>query len=360
MSMAESKPNEYGVVRGNESDVERFRRVLKGRVAFVLVAGNTRTAEIAGITVAGANPELVRYTPPADAELVMLGKCLSIKGVPATPDGKPTPALISRTALRLIPIPKFVCDAGMSVKPKIPHFSLNGEVGGNIKVEDALRMEVVEGMVENGKLIGKEISKLVDCVIIGETIPAGTTTAAAVMKAMGCNPKVSSSMPENPVKLKMSVVEEAVKRVESDNPMEVLSKVGDPVLAAILGISLGAVNGGKYVLLAGGTQMVAASLLISKFRNDERIAIATTSYVASDPNADFSISPFPVFFADPMLGKSEYPGLAAYGEGFVKEGVGAGGLTFLAYSRGVEPEMFLKEVEKDYENIVLKPGGKDK
>jgi NaMN:DMB phosphoribosyltransferase len=47
-----------------------------------------------------------------------------------------------------------------------------------------------------------------------------------------------------------------------------------------------------------------------------------------------------------------YPGLKAYEEGFVKEGVGAGGLTLLTYVRGVAPETFLKEVERDYEEIV--------
>ncbi|MFN3136022.1 MAG: TIGR00303 family protein, partial [Candidatus Kryptonium sp.] len=39
-------------------------------VIFVLVIGNTKTAEIPGITVAGANPDLIKYTPPADAELL--------------------------------------------------------------------------------------------------------------------------------------------------------------------------------------------------------------------------------------------------------------------------------------------------
>ncbi len=81
--------------------------------------------------------------------------------------------------------------------------------------------------------------------------------------------------------------------------------------------------------------------------------IATTKYVANDGTADLSLSPFPVVAADPMLGQSKYSGLRAYEEGFVKEGVGAGGMTAVAYARGIAPEKFVAEVERDYERIVL-------
>jgi NaMN:DMB phosphoribosyltransferase len=120
-------------------------------------------------------------------------------------------------------------------------------------------------------------------------------------------------------------------------------------MVGVAGIALGSE---KPVILAGGTQMVAISNLIARMGEVEAI-IATTKYVASDSTADLSLSPFPVIAADPMLGKSQYPGLRAYEEGFVKEGVGAGGMTFVAYARGITPEEFLKEVEMDYERIVL-------
>ena len=81
--------------------------------------------------------------------------------------------------------------------------------------------------------------------------------------------------------------------------------------------------------------------------------IATTKYVALDPNADLSLSPYPVVVVDPMLGKSKYDGLKAYEGGFVKEGVGAGALTLVANLRGIGEETFLREIEKDYRKIVL-------
>ncbi|MEM4565569.1 MAG: TIGR00303 family protein [Archaeoglobaceae archaeon] len=313
----------------------------------VLVVGNTKTAEIAGITVAGASEELIKYTPPADAELLYHGRCLSIDSIPATPDGKPTPALISYTALRLTKIPLLVIDSGLMVKPKIPYVTLSAPVGENIARERAMRKEDVGKVVENGKILGKELSKIVDTIIIGESIPAGTTTAGAVLKALGFEPKVSSSMPNNPVELKTKVINEAVKRVRSKDPIEIISAVGDPVIAGIYGI----LSGCKKALLAGGTQMVAVANLAKSLGCE--FAIATTEFVANDKTADLSLAPCEVFVAKIPLANSRYPGLRAYAEGFVKEGVGAGGMSFVAYQKGIKEDEFLKEIERDYEKIVL-------
>ncbi|MEM0203091.1 MAG: TIGR00303 family protein [Archaeoglobaceae archaeon] len=314
---------------------------------FVLVIGNTKTAEVPGITVAGANPELIKYTPPADAELLYHGRCLSINSIPATPDGKPTPALITYTALRLTKIPLLVVDSGLMIKPKIPYVTLSAPVGENIAKERAMRREDVEKVIENGKILGKELSKVVDTLVIGESIPAGTTTAGAVLKALGFEPKVSSSMPNNPVELKTRVINEAVKRVRDKDPIEVISAVGDPVIAGIYGI----LSGCKKALLAGGTQMVAVANLAKNLRCE--FAIATTEFVANDKSADLSLAPCRVFVAKIPLANSRYPGLRAYAEGFVKEGVGAGGMSFVAYQRGVKEDEFLREIERDYEKIVL-------
>ncbi|MCS7118893.1 MAG: TIGR00303 family protein [Archaeoglobaceae archaeon] len=318
------------------------------KALFILVIGNTKTAEIPGITVAGANPELIKYTPPADAELLYHGKCISIESIPATPDGKPTPALLTFTALRLTKIPLLVVDSGLIVKPKIPHITLGAPVGENIAKFRAMEKEDVEKVVKNGKILGEQLSKLASLLIVGESIPAGTTTAGAALKALGFEPRVSSSMPDNPVDLKRKVIDEAVKRVHSKDPIEIISAVGDPVMAGIFGI----LNGCRRVLLAGGTQMVAIANLAKSL--DCEVSIVTTEFVANDKNADLSLAPCEVFVTKIPLARSRYPGLRAYADGFVKEGVGAGGMTFLAYKKGIKEEEFLKEVERDYERIVLK------
>ena len=336
----------YEVLKG-----EDFSELLKGDVSFVLCIGNTKTAEIPGITVAGANPELIKFTPPADAELLYYGRCKSIPFPPATPDGKPTPALITYTALRLTNPQLVVVDSGLIVKPKIPYFSINAPVGENIAERDAMEIERVKESFEYAKIIGKEISKLCDVLMIAESIPAGTTTAGAVLKALGKEPKVSSSMPENPVEIKMRVIEKAVERVDSEDPLEIVAKVGDPVMVGVAGIALGSK---KPVVLAGGTQMAAVANLMKLLDEKFEINIATTSYIARDKTADIlEITPEDanIIAADPLLKDSSKEGLRAYEEGFVKEGVGMGGATLLAYVKGYG-EVFLKEIEKDYEKIV--------
>ncbi|MDQ4073548.1 MAG: phosphoribosyltransferase, partial [Thermoproteota archaeon] len=79
---------------------------------FLLNLSYTETASIPGLSVAGANTELIKFTPPADAEYLQYGKCKCIKTVPATPDGKPTPALITKTAIETADIPMMVIDSG--------------------------------------------------------------------------------------------------------------------------------------------------------------------------------------------------------------------------------------------------------
>ncbi len=337
----------FRIVKG-----EDFSELLKGDVSFVLCIGNTKTAEIPGITVAGANPELIKFTPPADAELLYYGECKIIPFPPATPDGKPTPALITHTALKLTDVQLFVVDSGLVLKPRIPHATINAPVGENIAEGDAMGLDRVLESFEYAKILGREISKNCDVVMIAESIPAGTTTAGAVLKALGIEAKVSSSMPENPVELKAKVIDKAVSRVNTDDPLEIVAKVGDPVIVGVSGIALGS---RKPVILAGGTQMAAVSHVVRRINEKFEVNIATTVYVAEDETADIvSITPEDanVIAVDPGLGSSSKEGLRAYAQGFVKEGVGAGGSTLLAYVRGWSAEEFLKEVEKNYEKIV--------
>ena len=321
----------YEVIKG---DAERHLKLLKGKVAFVFTIGNTKTAEIGGITVAGENPELIKYTPPADVELLYYGECKSIATIPATPDGKPTPALITYTALNLVDAPFFVVDSGLMIKPKIPYISIDAPIGDNIVEARAMDYDRVLDALNNAKTFGMQMSKHADIVMIGESIPAGTTTAAAVLKALGLNAAVSSSMPENPVELKMRVVDETLRRMnKTDDPLEIVAEVGDPVMVGVIGLALGVANSKKPVVLAGGTQMVAIANVLSKLGEVDAI-IATTSYVANDKNADMNLSPYPVVSVDLGLDKSEKDGLRAYAQGFVKEGVGAGGAALLAYVNG--------------------------
>jgi uncharacterized protein (TIGR00303 family) len=351
------------IVASHKLAIKRF--AAKNPV-FVCVISYTTTSEIPGLTVAGANPELVKYTSPADAEFLYYGRCRCIDAVPATPDGKPTPALITRAALQVAKIPFLVVDAGAKVKPSIPCVSFGLEPGRNIMNENAMDYSMVRQAFEHGELLGRQLATLSDLVVIGESIPGGTTTALAVLSALGIDARfrVSSSMPENPHSLKNSVVASAIKRAgrSVSSPFEAVAAFGDPMMPSVAGIASGALEAGARVMLAGGTQMSAVVAILKRLDKPlSRVCIGTTIYVAKDPTADLAglvgaaSRQVPVLSCDLHLDKSTKPGLQAFAKGFVKEGVGAGGASIAAMltSKGrITGEKLLKAIEKEYETSI--------
>lgn len=358
-------------VIGDEFKISRFIENLKGKEpVFICTMSNTMTATVPGLTVAGANPDLIKYTPPADVELVYYGECKCIPGVPATPDGKPTPAIITMSALKLAEVPFFVVEAGCEVKPHAPYISLNiPGPGGNIKTGKALDKGVVEKSIGYAELLGRNFADLADYLVLGETLPGGTTTALGVLMGLGIDArgKVSSSMPENPHEIKNRVVEEGMRaagiRIGSlrNDPLGAIATLGDPMMISVVGMALGAAPK-VPVILAGGTQMTAVVALISRIRPDtlNNIAIGTTKYIVEDSTSSIQwlidqSADIPIFGADPGLGKSHKKGLRAFGHGFVREGVGAGGATLTAMlkSKGkITTDIVRAEIESNYERIV--------
>lgn len=191
---------------------EIFARELLGKSPlFACVIGTTNTAKIRNISAAGKNPEFTDYTPPADVELLLLGSCKCIPEVPVTPEGIPTPALITRSMLKLSNIPTIVVNSGVKVKPSVPFVELGGTPGEDIRTGKAVQN--VDGVLERAKGLGTELSKSTEYLVVGESIPGGTTTALGVLLAMGVNAqgKVSSSMPDNPHELKLRAVRDGLK-----------------------------------------------------------------------------------------------------------------------------------------------------
>ncbi len=348
------------------SSVEKFA---SSNPFFVCVVSHTETSEIPGLTVAGANPELVKYTAPADAEFLYYGRCKCIAGVPATPDGKPTPALITRAALKSANIPLLVVEAGTKIKPSIPCIPLGVGPGRNITLKDAMTMSDVEKTFEYCSMVGRELAKASDLIVVGESIPGGTTTALAVLSALGVDArfKVSSSMPENPHNLKNQVVASALQRAGSSikSAFEAVSLVGDPMMPAVAGIASGAMSAGSKVLLAGGTQMTAILAILKDMGSRmDNVCIGTTTYVAKDPSSDLeglvrNISPnVPVFSCNLHLDQSKKPGLQAFARGFVKEGVGAGGAAISAMLKTggrIDGKMMMGFIEQEYEISIERP-----
>jgi len=352
----------------NKCKGKAFLKKSSGRKPlFVCAIGTTETAKIPGISAAAKHPELVDYTPPADVELLLLGKCKCIQGVPVTPEGIPTPALITVSALRLADIPALAVSGGLGIQPYVPFLKLGAKPGRDIRTGKAV--DNAEEILQRAKLAGEDLSKTADYLTVSESIPGGTTTALGVLLAMGINAKgkVSSSMPRNPHGLKIKTVEAGLKasNVEfgalANDPLKAISCVGDPVIPALAGLVLGAAEK-VPVLMAGGTQMGAVLAVVNALSQHvlDNVAIGTTRWIIVDKTSDLKgiitqIADVPILAADLDFSQSRFAGLRAYEEGAVKEGVGAGGaaMAAMAKSKGsITRSTLFREIERNYEQLM--------
>jgi uncharacterized protein (TIGR00303 family) len=349
----------------NPQKAEAFLDEMRGKKPlFVLTIATTETAKIAGISAAGKYPELTDYTPPADAELLLLGKCKCINGVPVTPDGIPTPALITMSALRLADVPVLVASCGLRVLPQIPFFDFGGSPGRNIQSGNAV--DNVAEVIARAKVASEQLAKVADYLVIGESIPGGTTTALGVLSAMGVHAegKVSSSMPLNPHDLKREAVKAGLAACGKSfgslagDAVQAVRCVGDPMMAAFAGLVMGA-GGEVPILMAGGTQMTAVLAVVKALAPNVlcNVAVGTTKWVVEDESSDICgivreiAEDVPVLAADLDFGGSRFSGLQAYEKGIVKEGVGAGGAAVAAMAGtegAVTKELLLAEIERNY------------
>jgi uncharacterized protein (TIGR00303 family) len=356
------------ILAHNEAKGRAFLRQLSGKnPLFACVIGVTETAKILGISAAGKYPELTDFTPPADVELLLLGKCRCITGVPVTPEGIPTPALITMSALGLANIPALVVSGGLKINPHVPFLDLGGKPGRDVRTGKAV--DNVEDVIWRAKIAGENLSKTADYLVVGESIPGGTTTALGVMLAMGIDArgKVSSSMPGNPHELKIRTVEEGLKAsgvgfsILANDPLKAISCVGDPMIAAFAGLVVGAADK-VPVVMAGGTQMGAILTVVKALNQNalDNVAIGTTRWIIIDKTADLKgiitqIADVPILAADLNFGQSRFEGLRAYEAGVVKEGVGAGGAAIAAMAKSegsITKDTLLREIERNYERLV--------
>ena len=274
-----------------------------------------------------------------------------------TPDGKPTPALLTRTSLEHADIPQIVINAGGKILPKLPYFETNLPFGKNISKEPGLEKSSVMRAIDYGKKVGNVLALTTNCLVIGESIPGGTTTALAVMKGLGIDARVSSSMPDSPQSLKNQIVEKVLERSDSKEPYDVIANAGDPMIPFVVGM-LSTASEITNVILAGGTQMAAILAIAKSTGYDEnRVAIGTTSYIVDDSDANLlevveSISDIPVLSINPQLADSKFDGLRAYSEGFVKEGAGAGGTMIASILKtGISSKKLLGLIDKEYSRV---------
>ena len=333
------------------------------RPLFLCVLSNTDTGKIPGLSAAGASPDLTDYTPSADAELVELHKIVTIPEIPASPEGATTPAVVTKAALSLSGIPSLFVTSGLRRKPAVPYVDMSGSAGSDIRVAPAVP-DAAE-IMDRAALLGKKLAAFSDCIFIGESIAGGTTTAMAVMQALGRDGRVSSSLLNHPMAMKQEIVDLAMDRcgasfgsMKSD-PLRALRELGDPMMPCVLGLLRG-LSGTKTVL-AGGTQMAAVLCAADALGLAGDVSIATTRYIVEDRNASFVETVEELgrkwYMADPGLERSGIPALSCYARGSAKEGVGAGGAVLAASLRGVTQQEIVEESDKVLMTVELpKPG----
>ena len=344
---------------------------LKGKKPlFICTIATTATARIPDITGAGLNAELMEYTPAGDVELIVHGevRCCSIPPQ-TTMDGTstPTPAMITKGVLELTNAPYLVANAGTLIKPDVPYIKINEHPGEDIRYGKAVKNP--KKIFENSNLVANNLSKNPDYLVIGESIPAGTTTALGVLTALGYDAdfKVSGSTPKNPHDLKKKVVMEGIANANLKNnkdnnnknnknknkidPFKAVEAVGDPMIPAVAGMVIGSE---VPVILAGGTQMTAVCAFIKAIDPEfdfSNICIATTKFVAKDPTSDIfniakQVGNINIHVIDPYFEKSSSQGLKNYLDGYVKEGVGAGGSMLMALLLGYSIDSIRRKIEE--------------
>ncbi|QCC59823.1 TIGR00303 family protein [Natrinema thermotolerans] len=297
----------------------------------VLPAGTTETALIDGISAAGAAPELMEHTPSADVEILAYGEPVMSPVTPVSPNGCPTPAAVTRAVREVIDFDVAVVDAGLTQSTAAPTVDLGVEPGTDVR--EAVAVPSADAVFDRAYDYGVSLPD--DELLIGETVPGGTTTALGVLTALGEPTAVSSSLPENPIERKRRVVDEALAASDLEpgdcegRPLAAIEAVGDPVQPTVAGIAAGALEAGTAVTLAGGTQMIAVAAVLRHAGIDAPLSIATTSFVADEQGDRLEAACEQVgcdlTVTDPGFDGRDHVAMERYCAGEAKEGVAMGG-----------------------------------
>lgn len=329
--------------------LERYRGK---RPIFACILGFTATGLIPGISAAGATPSDRQYTAIADAEFLVNG----VQPYPKYPlpplSIGASPAFISRAIIEALAIPTYLFNAGLPHPPSVPAIDLGGVPATCLSSGKALPQETVQHLFQQGMVWGEKLARSAadSYLLIGECVVGGTTTALALLTALGIDAvgKVNSSHRQCNHQQKWSLVEAGMRLAGLPNtggavdPLALVAAVGDPMQVVAAGMALAA-SSTAGVLLAGGTQMLAVQALAAAIGQHlggdhhlHRVVVGTTRWVMEDTTGDtiglancldqVSLLGTQLCFQD-----SQYPQLQAYERGYVKEGVGAGGCAIAAH-----------------------------
>ncbi len=351
---------------GNESNIKRqlnkieiLKKNIKNLKIFLIIAG-TNTSQIPGISAAGINAKSRRTTALADAEFLLEGASKDHKYKLPLLNAGVTPALISHVCSKLINIYPVIVPLGIGAKPYFNHLVIEDRNLGPsncLTTGKSMTKERVLNLYKKGLAIGKSSKQPV---LISESVPGGTTTAQAVMEAFGLQVSnlVGSSLFKAPRELRRQVVKRGLfnANFKADfDSFDVVAAVGDPFQAFSMGLLIGArlAKQPQPVILSGGSQMLAVILLVLEFLDEknkddfiEDVFIATTGWLLKDNSLNDLLNLINEKYDVKLLGlasplnfkSSKYKELRDYELGHVKEGVGAGGISLLAFLDGFKNE----------------------
>lgn len=358
-----------------------FLKNKKGTGAFLLSIASSESSDVEGISAAGASAELRRLTPTIDAEALVLGKPAGDSRLPVSPTGVVSPVVITRACLELAGLNATVIDCGAFQAPVLSALKVVGQGPAKcVSTGSSQSLEHVQELFQAGLDFGFQIADQVEYLILGECIPAGTTTAFGVLSALGFAVRglVSSSVLNSEHELKGQLVQKGLLASQLStadfqlHPLKAAACVGDPMQPYVAGVA-SAASLSIPVILGGGSQMLAVYALIDAlirnhfdgFEMPEKtntnvkrlLSVFTTKWVVEDRSADVtSLSRMvgaPFACACPDFRKSRHPGLRSYEDGNVKEGVAAGAAMAAAFLVGQKSEeTIMTAIDNCYADMV--------
>ena len=330
----------------------------EGKADFLLAGSVTKTCEIDGITQAGI-PGKIPLTPTLDAEFIVDEKVYSMPELAETPNGVPTPALITRAVHNLNAFSNIeILNIGLDSLPQNCPIH-NFDILASNSIADGAGIDAKD-IILKGMKFGREYELKGNYLILGESTPSGTTTATASALALGYDLKdsFSSSFLNVPNEIKSKTIDKALSLITKDmSKFEKLSHTSDNMLLFCAGFLLEA-SRRFHVVLAGGTQMAACLLIADSIKEDvlmrvkhDNITLATTAWVAKDAKSDIqnilsklSYTPHAIYTTFSFQ-NAEIPVLKKYDNGEAKEGVGAGASLAYAHKNGVKNDEIVQNIE---------------
>jgi uncharacterized protein (TIGR00303 family) len=332
---------------------------------FLLCTAGTKASDRAGISAAGSDPDARRWTPALDAEALILGKTISAASLPVSPLGIVSPVVISRACLSLLKMEARVVNCGCFHRSRIDEIHFGDRVADCPTSGSALPREHVVRLFEQGLKLGAELAAQRTHLVLAECVPGGTTTAMAVLSALGYQVKglLSSSLPSCNQEERWQLVAAGLSKCRYTtaemraDALLAVAALGDPMQAAAAGIALAAARE-IPVYLAGGSQMLSVWELLRLLAGGcapPALMVLSTGWVAHDKGAGVlklvKMLDAPFAVCSPDFFQSKKPGLQAYEDGHVKEGAGAGASMCLARIAGFDGRTIVAAIDACYEEL---------